>query len=294
MATSQSQLSAESAIPRRILLATDLSSRCDRAQDRAVRLAQAWGAKLSILHVISGETPPDVPSWRRAGGAAAAVVEAQIRADLEGSGLEPEVLLARGDPAETILHQAGTLGAGLLVTGVARDEMLGRASLGAIVDQLVGRAPMPVLVVKGRAQRTYGEIVVATDFSASSRHALETALRIFPQARITLFHAYKVPFEGFISRSANQEEMRQMALAEQASFLGGVQAAPGWQERVTTLLEHGEAGGLVCDYVRERRIGLAVLGTQGRSGLAGFLVGSTAKRLLASLPCDTMTVRQPT
>ncbi|MBU8543693.1 MULTISPECIES: universal stress protein [Roseomonadaceae] len=286
------QVSADSAIPRRILLATDLSSRCDRAQDRAVRLAQAWGAKLSILHVIPGEVPADRPSWRREDGGGRAMVEAQIRADLEGSGLDPEVLLARGDPAETILHQAGALGAGLLVTGVARDEMLGRASLGAIVDRLVSHAPMPVLVVKGRAQRSYREILVATDFSAASRHALETALRLFPEARITLFHSYQVPFEGFISRGANQEEMRQMALAEQATFLDGVRAAPGWQERVTPLLEHGEVSGLVCDYVRERGVGLAVLGTQGRSGLAGFLVGSTAKRLLAALPCDTMTVRQ--
>lgn len=35
-----------------LLLATDLSSRCDRASDRAAQLAQAWSAKLLVLHAI--------------------------------------------------------------------------------------------------------------------------------------------------------------------------------------------------------------------------------------------------
>jgi len=39
-------------VPRAILLATDLSSRCDRAFDRAVALARQWSAKLVVLTVI--------------------------------------------------------------------------------------------------------------------------------------------------------------------------------------------------------------------------------------------------
>lgn len=35
----------ESGAPRLILLATDLSCRCDRALDRAVLLAQSWKAR---------------------------------------------------------------------------------------------------------------------------------------------------------------------------------------------------------------------------------------------------------
>ena len=46
-------------------------------------------------------------------------------------------------------------------------------------------------------------------------------------------------------------------------------------------------------YVREHDIDLAVLGTQGRTGLMNVLLGSAAARLLAWLPCDTLIVRQP-
>ncbi len=41
--------------PRHILLATDLSSRSDRALDRAVRLAREWDARLVALTVVDPE-----------------------------------------------------------------------------------------------------------------------------------------------------------------------------------------------------------------------------------------------
>src|SRR3546814_7254277 len=59
--------------PHSILLATDLSHRCDRALDRAVQLAQQWSARLLVVHAVEKEVDEsyslhsiyDVPSWRR-------------------------------------------------------------------------------------------------------------------------------------------------------------------------------------------------------------------------------------
>lgn len=48
------------ATPRSILLATDLTSRCDRAFDRAARLARQWNAPLHVLHAIES-LPPSIP-----------------------------------------------------------------------------------------------------------------------------------------------------------------------------------------------------------------------------------------
>ena len=72
--------------PQRILLASDLSSRGDRALDRAAQLAQQWGAELMILHAMEGEglaSPQHqgLPSWRRPPNTAA-LVEQQIREDV--------------------------------------------------------------------------------------------------------------------------------------------------------------------------------------------------------------------
>ena len=284
----------QSGPPQRILLATDLSCRCDRAQDRAALLAERWGAKLIVLHVLEGSEPSDLPSWRRGPSTAAQIAERQIRADLEGRAVDWELVLERGEPAEAILRQATERDCGLVVTGVARDGMLGPIVLGTAVDWLVRRAPMPVLVVKTRPRRPYAELVVATDFSEPSRHALECALGLFPEAGVALFHAYRVPFAGFLGQDAHRDEFHAMAVAECAAFLPRVQALPAAVAQMRTLIEYGSPEELVSTYVRDRSVDLVVLGTQGRSGLSGFLVGSTAERLLSCLPCDVMMVRGPT
>lgn len=51
--------------PKRILLATDLSARCDEALDRAVQLAAQCGATMHVLHVIEKHAKFHLPSWRR-------------------------------------------------------------------------------------------------------------------------------------------------------------------------------------------------------------------------------------
>jgi nucleotide-binding universal stress UspA family protein len=289
MSATQSDPAWQKGLPKRILLATDLSSRCDRAQDRAARLAESWGATLHLLNVIPGEAPPETPSRRHGGSEAVQAAERHIRADL-GDTLG-EVVIEHGEPAEAILRQAAALDCQLIVTGVARDEMMGRAAVGRIVEHLVRASPVPVLVVKRRARRDYGEVVVATDFSACSRHALDCALAWLPDAAITLFHAFQIPFEGLLGRDAHMAEMRQLAAAEQDDFLATMPEAA--RARIRSLLEYGPADAQLARYVADREVNLTVLGTQGRSGLAGFLVGSVAKRLLASLPSDVLMVRQP-
>jgi nucleotide-binding universal stress UspA family protein len=48
---------------------------------------------------------------------------------------------------------------------------------------------------------------------------------------------------------------------------------------------------LLSDYVASADVDLVVLGSQGRSGLARALLGSTAENLLHTLDCDTLVVR---
>jgi nucleotide-binding universal stress UspA family protein len=283
---------AQDGPPRRILLATDLSCRCDRALDRALQLAEAWDAKLVLLHVLKGEASDPMPGWRR-GRSPAEVATRQVKADLHGSRVEWDLVLERGDPAEAILRRAEELACGLIVTGVARNEPLGRSTLGDIVQQLSCRAPLPLLVVKSRVHAPYARLVVATDFSEPSRHALERALGLLPGVEVALFHAFRVPFEGFIDKAANLDQFRAVAEAECAAFLPGVQADAAAIGRMKTLIECGSPEVLIAGYVLDQSIDLVALGTQGRTGLSGFLVGSTARRLLGSLPCDVLLVRGP-
>ena len=135
-------------------------------------------------------------------------------------------------------------------------------------------------------------LVVATDFSIRSRHAVECAIAFFPAAEVTLLHAFRVPFEGFLDREANLPPLREAAEVECAAFLAGVRW-PSDASKAKVLLELGSPEALIAGYAQDTGVDLAVIGTQGRTGLAGFLVSSTAKRLLSYLPGDVLLVRGP-
>nr|HPM66487.1 universal stress protein [Piscinibacter sp.] len=57
------------------------------------------------------------------------------------------------------------------------------------------------------------------------------------------------------------------------------------------VLEFGAPETLLPDFVTSAHVDLVVLGSQGRSGLARALLGSTAENLLHTLDCDTLVVR---
>jgi nucleotide-binding universal stress UspA family protein len=147
--------------PRKVLLATDLSARCDRALDRAVALARGWRARLIAVRALeqpegfyTTELERRLPSWRRPLDAAA-VVEEQLRRDMLPAARNVTVVVEKGEPAEVIRRAVDSHGCELIVTGIARDETLGRFGLGTTVDRLLRRLRVPVLIVKQRARSPY-------------------------------------------------------------------------------------------------------------------------------------------
>jgi nucleotide-binding universal stress UspA family protein len=226
--------------PRTILLATDLSPRCDRALDRAASLAQQWQAKLVVLHVLeqgpSGAELTALPSWRRPLDPLR-VARKQLLDDIGGLAETATVLIDEGEAADAILRTAEVEACDLVLTGVARDEPLGRLVLGTSVDRLLRRSRVPVLVVKKRARQPYRRIVVATDFSDSSRHALEAAARYFPDATLTIFHAYNPPMSGLTGdATAFRREYRKVAEQDYQAFVQSAAVSDAFKRRALPLI----------------------------------------------------------
>lgn len=283
--------------PRRILLATDLSGRCDRALDRAAQLAAQWEAKLVVVHALewdrlaSAEASRDVPSWRQDRGRRAAIAERQIHDDLLDHQVPFEIVIEEGEPTDVVLQAARRLNCDMIVTGTARSETFGRLILGATVDRLVRRSPLPVLVVKARAHRPYARVMVATDFSDGSRLALQQAAALFPQSAMTLLHCYRPISPGLTDRRAGDEAGRHLAADESVRFLDGAGLAAERRQKLEILIEPGYIESVVQAYAADKGLDLLVVGSQGRGGVAALLLGSTAEKLLASSPCDVLIAR---
>lgn len=284
--------------PETILLATDLSSRCDRATDRAIQLAKLWHAKLVVLTVIEAkpdeairDEPFEPHSWRRPPGPEA-LAAARIRRDFGNVFKDADLHVVEGDPSTTIDAVARDVGAELIVTGVARDQTFGRYFLGSTVDKLARQTLVPLLIVKGRVEH-YGEILVATDFSESSQHALTAADRFFPSAPITVLHAWEVPFSGFLDQGDFRDQWREHERKACEDFMERSQLTWEARARVKVLVEHGAPEVLVRDYMLDRDVDLVVVGTHGQGGMFDKRLGGTAKRLLEWAPGDVLLIREP-
>ena len=286
--------------PRKILLATDLSARCDRALDRASTLAAAWQAELIAVHAL--EQTDDfyttalerrLPSWRRPPDAAL-IIEDHLRHDMMQAAPNVTAIAEKGEPTDVILRVSEAHGCDLIVTGIARDETLGRFGLGTTVDRLLRRSRVPLLIVKQRVRSPYSHIVVATDFSESSRHALHAAMAFFPDRKIDIFHAYDAPMAGMTSDPTRyQDEYREVAARDCVAFLAGAGIPEERRRSFGLIVEQGHPSRLIHQYVRDRGVDLVVLGTHGQSALFDILIGSTAKDILSTLSCDVLVVREP-
>jgi nucleotide-binding universal stress UspA family protein len=284
------------ATPSQVLLSTDLSARCDRALDRSVQLAREWGATLTALKVIEQPQSPDhLLSWAAGDDDSSRVTIAhqQLMHDLQGSGVQADLRLGQGDVADAVERLANEVDAGLVVTGMARNETLGRFLLGSTVERLAGRLRRPLLVVRDRVRGPYRRIVVATDFSESAADALRAAIRLFPERELVLYHAYKLPLGGLSIRDPQDHGVPAGLQEDYESFLTNLDLSAEVRERLRLVVEHGALATVLTRYVRNNNVELVVMGAHARGGLIGALLGSTASRLLHWLPCDTLIVLEP-
>lgn len=288
--------------PHTILIATDLSARCDRALDRAVHLARRWQARLIALSVVEPGTlttkpirSMPKPSWTNVAHDPVQHAFNQLRRNALATDVDISLRVEEGKVGEMLNQVAKEEDAGLIVTGIARSESLGLAILGSSVDWLARHATVPVLVVRERSRGPYQSIVVASDYSPTSRLALEASACLFPDLDTTLFHSFTVSFAGMMdaNRDSSIEQGRQDALDKGRAFLDESDLSPEQRARVQLLAEHGEPVRLIYEYVRDHDIDLIALGTHGRGALFDILIGSIAKRILETAATDVLLVRDP-
>lgn len=278
-----------------LLLASDLSSRCDRASDRAAQLARAWKAKLLVVHAIDpayavryAKMTQELPSWRRPEDYRT-VAARRLSMDLAFDKIDAEVYVIEGTPHEIVLEVARRENSDLVITGMGRDESLARIQFGSTLDKLLQELPVPLMIVRRRVRGPYRHVVVATDFSPASQPALETAMRWFSDAQLTLFHAYEGA--GLGGDALANDAWNSIANDQCDSFLAEMALEPSVAHRLHRVIDRGHPEVLLCDYVSHEEIDLVVLGTHGRSGFLKTMIGSTAENLLHLLECDTMVVR---
>jgi nucleotide-binding universal stress UspA family protein len=153
----------------------------------------------------------------------------------------------------------------------------------------------PVLVVKRAPRKPYRRVLVAVDFSMSSYHALEFALRLAPSAQFHILHTYQGS-EGLLERAGfTQDEIlqrrRQMAKETRKAMGDFLRRLKAGGRRPKCLLGYGRAPHVIVAFAKRLRADLVCVGTMGRTGLPYILLGSVAEHVIREAPCDVLAVR---
>ena len=145
----------------RILVPIDFSAHSEKAIRYATTLANKFGARLSLLHVV--EDPfvtgawqaevfvPNIPELLNDLVKAAKAQLAERKKDLAAHGFVIETAVVTGRPATAIVEQASTGRFDLIVMGTHGRTGLAHAFLGSVAERVVQKAPCPVLTVRGTA-----------------------------------------------------------------------------------------------------------------------------------------------
>ncbi len=278
---------------KKLLVATDLSPRSDRALDRALALSEELMAELMILHVVDEELPSTIADRLKEEAEATINDSLNMASGPERRKISCNVVFGSG--FKDILKEADESNADLIIMGTHRETALGGFFLGTTVERVIRHGNDPVLVVKDRMGGPYRRILIGIDFSVYSRRAVEFALTFVPNGEFVLIHAFDLPFKGFLGRSTlgevrkkHQEQMDAMLEEEMQAFLNSLPSPP---ENLKQVMREGFVREVISEKVKKLDPDLLVIGTHGRTGVAHALLGSVAEDLLRDPPCDVLAVK---
>jgi nucleotide-binding universal stress UspA family protein len=136
----------------RLILPTDGSRFSRRAATRALEICRAYGGELMALAVL--DAPPrflaEAPEVARDLLAKLEALTAEVQQRAAAQGIPCHTVVQHGPAYRVITDQAGNAGARLIVMGAHGRTGLKRLLMGSVTERVLGYAPCPVLVVKGK------------------------------------------------------------------------------------------------------------------------------------------------
>jgi nucleotide-binding universal stress UspA family protein len=280
---------------KRILVATDFSTRSDRALRRATLLARPAGAEIVLVHVVDDDQPLRlVKAEQREAGELLAGLAATLR-DVDG--VRCGTHLAAGEPFEAIAEAAERADADVVVMGPHRRQALGDIFIGTTIERTIRRSRRPVIMANAVPAGGYGRVLVATDFSDCSAIAVRQAreLGFLDGVEVHVVHAFEAPAKSMMARSSMGTDEVRGYVAEEAehatralaAFLKEVELRPSSQAVQPVELSAAET---IREQVRRHKADLVVTGTRVRTGPAKFLLGSVAEDVLRISQVDVLVV----
>jgi nucleotide-binding universal stress UspA family protein len=298
---------------RNVLVLLDERPESRDALEAAAGLARRDGARVLALDVLAPLPPlgPGPDAGASALELGALVLRERERAlaeavaPLQEEGLDVRHDVTFGTPFLELVREALRGRHDLVLKAAAGQGRWSLALFGSTAMHLFRKCPAPVWVL-GPGQRTLAprRVVAAIDTTSGddgrsklAAKILSTALEIANDAgaELHVVQAWDVPSESILRAALRRERLAEVQDAAEKeatrslhALLGGFGAA---LHRARVHLLPGPAAEVVPAFAADREADLLVLGSVGRTGVPGLLIGSTAERILSRVRCSVLALK---
>lgn len=283
-----------------ILVGVDGSPSSNAAVEWAARAAALHNLPLTLVHVLAPpvvmtfpETPmpPGYTEWQQEQGERQ-LREAVVIAETQSENLRVDAQLVVGSTVPMLVEASRD--AARLVVGSRGHGLLRRSLLGSVSSSLVRHAHCPVVVVHeadpdSDPHSDTAPVVVGIDGSPVSEAATELAFAEASLRGVELVAVYAWHDSGMLDFPgidlAAMASDGELALAERLA---------GWRERYPDVTVRRV---VVCDRPADQLIEqskqaqLVVVGSHGRGGFTGMLLGSVSQAVVQSAHAPVLVVR---
>jgi nucleotide-binding universal stress UspA family protein len=275
----------------RILVATDLTDRSERALERGLQLCHDLRASsLTALHVIAEGLPTELAAQQESAAEAflsARLAQASHVASLPGLG----VCVRPGAAFNTIIGGAIGRGADLIIIGAPARHRYSDIFMGTTAELVIRFSDRPVLMVKQASREPYRRVLAAFDGSESASRGLQMALAMAPNAEFRVVHAWWPPHaalaETDVAREAINKENRHLKVLINDAAKRAIDASAAHPANLSIDMVENNPYLVIknaCSWAD-----LLVMGTHSKGRLATTAsIGSLARHLLVESSCDVL------
>lgn len=284
-----------------VMAGVDGSAASLQALDWALAHAERVGWK---LHIVCAYAVPTFAATSLDGGYAtlddaairdgAQAVLDEATARVSGTSVEVSTELAIGDPAGVLVEQSRNMG--LAVVGTRGRSGFAERILGTVSSALPAHSHCPTVVVPFREDAPLRlpvrRIVVGVDGSVSAKGALTRAIEEAELWNAELTAITAIPIGagagllGWLPASVDSESV--LADGKAGLDVAIDQALDGRELVVKRHALDGTGAALLAEF--STAVDLVIVGSRGRGGFSGMLMGSTSQALLHHSACPVMVV----
>jgi nucleotide-binding universal stress UspA family protein len=204
---------------------------------------------------------------------------------LRAVGLEVELAVRTGAPADAIIDAAGQAASSLIVMASHGWSGLNRWAIGSVADKVVQTTTTPVLIVQSGGPHQPARlrrIMLPLDGSDLAEQALPLAIELAAsaQAELILFHAVAPTVEAYPYPRIPSDV--QLALRDHARQQLTARAEQLRQQQIaaTPVVVLGQPAAAIVDEAELHQVDLIAMATHGYGGLRRWALGSVADKVL--------------